>query len=73
MIHKLKQEIQELKRQLQDAQRQNDALNKRLFNFENCKSKDSNVAFYTSFQSWDTFMAVFDYLDPGKRGENISY
>ena len=44
-IHKLQQEIEELKRQLQDTQRQRDATNKRLFNFENCKSKDSNAAF----------------------------
>ena len=36
-IHKLEQEVEELKRQLQDTQ-QRDALNKRLFNFENCKS-----------------------------------
>ena len=36
---------------MQDTQRQRDALNKRLFNFENCKSKDSNAAFYTKFQS----------------------
>ena len=50
-IHKLEQEIEELKRQLQDTQRQRDTLNKRLFNFENCKSKDSNAAFYTKFQS----------------------
>ena len=61
-IHKLEQEIEELKRQLQDTQRQRDALNKRLFNFKNCKSKDSNAAFYTGFQSWDTLMAVFEYL-----------
>ena len=70
IIHKLEQEIEELKRQLQDAQRQNDVLNRRLFNFENCKSKDSNAAFYTGFQSWDTLMAVFEF---GERGENISY
>ena len=44
-IHKLQQEIEELKRQPQDSQRQRDALNKRLFNFENCNSKDSNAAF----------------------------
>ena len=61
-IHKLEQEIEELKRQLQDTQRQRDTLNKRLFNFENCKSKDSNAALYTGFQSWDTLMAVFEYL-----------
>ena len=50
-IHKLEQEIEELKRQLQDTQRQRDAFNKILFNFENCWSKDSNAAFYTKFQS----------------------
>ncbi|XP_078377811.1 uncharacterized protein LOC144660965 [Oculina patagonica] len=72
-IHELEQEIEELERRLQDTQRQNDTLNKRLFNFENCRSKDSNAAFYSGFQSWDTFMAVFEYLDPGERGENISY
>ena len=44
-IHKLQQEFEEFKRQLQDTQRQRDALNKRLFNFENCKSKDSNAVF----------------------------
>ena len=44
-IHKLEQEIEELKRQLQDTQRQHDAVTKRLFNFENFKSKDSNAAF----------------------------
>ena len=62
-IHKLEQEIDELKCQLQDTQRQSDSLCKRLFNFENCKAKDSNAAFYTGFQSWDTLMAVFEYLD----------
>ena len=61
-IHKLEQEIDELKCQLQDTQRQRDSLCKRLFNFENCKAKDSNAAFYTGFQSWDTLMAVFEYL-----------
>ena len=66
-IHKLEQEIEELKRQLQDTQRQHDAVTKRLFNFENCKSKDSNAAFYTGFQSWDTLMAVFEYLDHFQR------
>ena len=61
-IHKLEQEIEELKHQLQDTQRQRDTLNKRLFNFENCKSKDSNAAFYTGSQSWNTLMAFFEYL-----------
>ena len=71
-ICKLEQEIDELTRRLQDTQRQNDALNKRLFAFENLESKDSNTAFYSGFQTWDAFMAVFKYLDPGERGANIS-
>ena len=58
-IHKLEQEIEELKRQLQDTLRQHDAVTKRLFYFENFKSKDSNAAFCTGFRSWDTLMAVF--------------
>ena len=47
--HKLEQVIKELKRQLQDTQR--DALNKRLFNFEKCKSEDSNAAFILAFKA----------------------
>ena len=72
-IYELEQEIDELRRHLQDTQRQNDALNNRLFTFENLKSKDSNAAFYAGFQTWDTFTPVFVYLDPGERGENISF
>ena len=71
-IGKLEQEIDELTRRLQDTQRQNDARNKRLFTFENLESKDSNAAFYSGFQTWEVFMAVFKYIDPGERGENIS-
>ena len=47
--HKLEQVIKELKRQLQDTQR--DTLNKRLFNFEKCKSEDSNAAFILAFKA----------------------
>lgn len=72
-IHELEREIKELKIQLQDAQRQNETLNKRQFTLENLQLKDSAAAFYTGFQTWDAFMAVYNYLDPGERGENISY
>ena len=72
-IQEMEQEIKELKRQLQDMQRQNDDLNKRLFTLENLKSKGSSAAFYSGFPNWETFMAVYTYLDPGERGENISY
>ena len=73
IINDLKQEINKLNCQLQDMQRQNEDLNKRLFMIENLKTKDSSAAFNSGFPNWDTFMAVYTYLDPGERGENISY
>ena len=72
-IQEMEQEIKELKRQLQYMQRQNDDLNDRLFTLENLKSKDSSATFYSGFPNWETFMVVYTYLDPGEKGENISY
>ena len=54
-------------------QRQNDDLNDRLFTLENLKTKDSSATFYSGFPNWETFMVVYTYLDPGEKGENISY
>ena len=72
-IQEMEQEIMELKRQLKYMQRQNDDLNDRLFTLENLKSKDSSATFYSGFPNWETFMVVYTYLDPGEKGENISY
>lgn len=58
---------------MQDAQRQNYVLNKSLFNFKNCRSKVSNAAFYTGFESWGSLMAVFEYLDPGQKTRSSLY
>ena len=49
-IHKLEQEIEELKRQLQDSQRQRDALNKDCLTLKTFKSKDSNAVVYVVFK-----------------------
>ena len=62
---------QEIKRQLQDMQRQNDDLSKILFTLENLKSMYSSAAFYSGFPKWETFMAVYTYLDPGERREYL--
>lgn len=37
------------------------------------KSKETAAALYSGFSNWDTFMAVYKYLDPGDREQNISY
>ena len=31
------------------------------------------MRFYTGFPNWSTFLAVFNYLNPGDEGENIVY
>ena len=67
------QDIKELKRQLQHMQLQNDDPNDRLFTLENLKMKDSSATLYSGFPNWETFMVVYTYLDPGEKGENISY
>ena len=46
---------------------------KRQFSLENLKSKNNTAPFYTGFNNWDAFEAVYNYLEPGERGENIVY
>ena len=72
-ISDLEQEITDLKSQLQNTQRQITNLVKKQFTLENLKSKNHTAPFYTGFNSWDAFEAVYNYLDPGKRGENLVY
>ena len=59
MTHKLEQENQELKCQLQDAQRQNDVLNKRLFNFENCKCQRIQMLLFYGLSKLGHFNGCF--------------
>ena len=69
----MEQEIKEIKRQLQCIQHQNDDLNDRLFTLANLKYKDSSASFYSGFPDWQNFMVVYTYLDPGEKGEIMSY
>ena len=72
-ITDLEQEIADLKSQLQNVQRQIRNLMEKQFTLENIKSKNNTAPFYTGFNSWGAFEAVYNYLDPGERGENIVY
>ena len=60
---KLKAEIEVLKRQrsLKDS---------RLFQLRNFTT-DEDIAFYTGFPNLATFNAVFEFLNTGRKGENI--
>ncbi|XP_078366265.1 uncharacterized protein LOC144650453 [Oculina patagonica] len=49
-----------------------EGLQSRMFELERFTSDDSMV-FYTGFPNYKTFLATFEYLNPGKSGENIRY
>lgn len=72
-IRSLEKQVSALRLQVEDGQQKNKTLKARCFTIESFKSKDSAAAFYTGFPNWDTFMALFRYLDPGEKGENIKY
>ena len=72
-ITDLEQEIAELKSKLQNVRRQITNLVEKQFKLENVKSKNNTVPFYAGFNTWDVFEAVYNYLNPGERGENIVY
>ena len=64
-INQLEQQIAELQAQVEDLRRRNEQLLSQLFTVERFKESDSALNFYTGFPNWDTFMAVFKYLNPG--------
>ena len=69
----LKQEIVELKSNLERANRRIESLQNQVFTIDRFQSNDASIHFYTGFPNWDVFMAVFRYLNPGDMGENITY
>ena len=73
-IEILKSKIEDLKQQQHDTQRKYDSLRSKLFSLDSLKAKNSGTAaFYTGFQDWDSFTAIYNYLDPGEQGGNINY
>lgn len=70
-ISQLEQQITELQARLEDLRQRNEQLLSQLITVECCKENDSALNFYTGFPNWDTFMAVFRYLNPGPMGKNI--
>lgn len=49
------------------------SLEQKVFTAGRFKDHDSSVRFYTGFANWRTFIATFNYLNPGRNGENIKY
>jgi len=69
----LEEIVLKLKRQIVDLEQKYEQLEEQLFSFKNISSNDSLIAFYTGLPNRQTMMALYDYLDPGARGENINY
>ena len=44
-------------------------MTKRVFDIERFKY-DENISFYTGFPKYDTFVATFEFLNPGVEGDN---
>ena len=47
-------------------------LEKYMFSFDNIKTDDSLLTFYTGFPNVQTMMALFKSLDPGVNGRNVN-
>ena len=63
----------DLKTELERANRRIESLQQQMFTVDRFRGDDSSITFYTGFPNWDTFNAVFKYLNPGNEGQNISY
>jgi len=65
--------VSKLREKVVDLEEKYKILEEQLFTFKNIASNDSLIAFYTGFPNFQTTMALYNYLDPGDRGENINY
>lgn len=72
-IQTLNQKIEDLTLKVSHLERKNNELKSKLFSLENIQNMKDSSAFYTGFSNWDSFMAIYNYLDPGELGENINY
>lgn len=61
-----------LREKLTAAEKKLECMTKRVFDIERFKY-DENISFYTGFPKYDTFVATYEFLNPGVEGENIRY
>ena len=66
----LRQENTQLKRTVDELRRQQEMTSSHLFCLERFQS-DVDNNFYTGLPNYATFMAIFNFLNPGEDGENI--
>ena len=75
-LHKEIQQVTTLKENLKlevdELTHRISVLQARVFTIDSFQS-DKDVTFYTGFPNRIVFESVFEFLDPGKKGENINY
>ncbi|XP_044176092.1 uncharacterized protein LOC122959097 [Acropora millepora] len=69
-INNLRRENTELNEKLAECERQQQEISSRLF-CVNCFTTDGDISFYTGLSSYATFMAIFQFLNPGDDCENV--
>ena len=69
----LESEVLSLKENVSFLKEKCEKLQKHVFSFDNIKTDDSLLTFYTGFPNVQTMMALYEYLDPGVNGINIKY
>lgn len=71
-IIELENENTLLREKLTAAEKKLECMTKRVFDIERFKC-DEKISFYTGFPKYDTFVATYEFLNPGVEGENIRY
>ena len=69
----LESEVLSLKENIALLEQKCEKLEKHVFSFENIKTDDPLLTFYTGFSNVQTMIALYEYLDPGVNGINIKY
>ena len=69
-INNLRRENTELNEKLAECERQQKEMSSRLFCVDRF-TMDGDISFYTGLSSYATFMAIFEYLNPGDDCSNI--
>ena len=71
-IHQVTTLKENFKLEVEELTHRISVLEARVFTIDRFES-DKDVTFYTGFPNRIVFESVFEFLDPGNKGENISY
>ena len=71
-IHQVATLKENFKLEVEELTHQISVLEARVFTIDRFES-DKDVTFYTGFPNRIVFESVFEFLDPGNKGKNISY